>query len=85
MARNPIIYGFSEEIYVAQSSNSGGTWEGVMDGLKKGRKIYVRNPENNEKSANSLLINKGAISVDFNGNKIETNKTKTPIINETGE
>ena len=83
MARNPIIYGLSKEIYVAQSSDSGGTWEGVMDGLKKGRTIYVRKPDNNEKSANSLLIKSGAIPVDFNGNKIETSKTETPNISET--
>ena len=36
MARNPIIYAFASEIYVAQSSDSGGTWSGVLDGLKKG-------------------------------------------------
>jgi len=83
MARNPIIYGLSKEIYVAQSSDSGGTWEGVMDGLKKGRAIYVRQPENNEKSANNLLIKSGAIPVDFTGNKIETSKTETPNISET--
>jgi predicted Rossmann fold nucleotide-binding protein DprA/Smf involved in DNA uptake len=83
MARNPIIYGLSKEIYVAQSSDSGGTWEGVMDGLKKGRIIYVRKPENNEKSANNLLIKSGAVPVDFSGNKIEINKSDTPTTTET--
>ena len=39
MARNPIIYGFAKEIYVAQSDNKGGTYSGVVDGLKKGRQI----------------------------------------------
>jgi hypothetical protein len=38
-----------------------------MDGLRKGRKIYVRKPEPNEKNANILLIQKGAIGVDYNG------------------
>lgn len=70
MARNPIIYGLASEIYVAESSEKGGTWSGVIDGLRKGRKIYVRQPENNEKNANSILIQKGAISVDFYGNQI---------------
>jgi hypothetical protein len=28
----------------------------VMDGLRKGRKIYVRKPEPNENNANILLI-----------------------------
>ncbi len=67
MARNPIIYGFAKEIYVAQSENKGGTWSGVRDGLKKGRKIFVRLPENNEKNANAQLISKGAIPVNLKG------------------
>lgn len=67
MARNPIIYGLADEIFVAESSEKGGTWSGVIDGLKKGRKIFVRKPEPNEKNANLLLIQKGAIAVDYNG------------------
>lgn len=88
MARNPIIYGLAEEIYVAESSDKGGTWSGVIDGLRKNRKIYVRQPETSESNANNLLIQKGAIAVDFNGNPIqvykpiETHKT-TSIVNES--
>jgi predicted Rossmann fold nucleotide-binding protein DprA/Smf involved in DNA uptake len=67
MARNPIIYGLADEIYVAESSDKGGTWSGVVDGLRKNRKIYVRKPETSENTANLLLIDKGAIAVDFNG------------------
>lgn len=67
MARNPIIYGLASEIYVAESSEKGGTWSGVIDGLRKNRTIYVRNPEPFEKNANQLLIQKGAIAVDLNG------------------
>ena len=70
MARNPIIYGLAQEIYVAQSNEKGGTWEGVLDGLKKGRTIYVRMPEKNEKNANSSLIEKGAVPVDLNGKPV---------------
>jgi DNA protecting protein DprA len=73
MARNPIIYGLADEIYVAESAEKGGTWSGVIDGLRKGRKIFVRKPEPNEKNANNLLIQKGAIPVDFNG--VELSKT----------
>jgi hypothetical protein len=36
-----------------------------MDGLRKGRKIYVRKPEPNENNANILLIQKGAIAFDY--------------------
>jgi DNA protecting protein DprA len=66
MARNPIIYGLADEIFVAESSEKGGTWSRVMDGLRKGRKIYVRKPEPNENNANILLIQKGAIAFDYN-------------------
>lgn len=68
MARNPIIYGLASEIYVAESSAKGGTWSGVVDGLRKKRKIFVRKPDATENIANDLLIQKGAIAVDFNGN-----------------
>ena len=71
MARNPIIYGMASEIYVAQSDEKGGTWSGVIDGLRKNRTINVRYPSNDEKNANILLIQKGATAVDFNGNIIE--------------
>ncbi len=87
MARNPIIYALATEIYVAQSSESGGTWAGVMDGLKKGRTILVRKPNENEKNANLILIEKGAKAVDFEGNIIE-NETiieTTQKLNGTSE
>jgi predicted Rossmann fold nucleotide-binding protein DprA/Smf involved in DNA uptake len=71
MARNPIIYGLADEIYVAESSVKGGTWSGVVDGLRKNRKIYVRKPEATENTANNLLIQKGAIAVDFSGISIQ--------------
>lgn len=73
MSRNPIIYGLADEIFVAESSEKGGTWSGVIDGLRKGRKIFVRQPESNEKNANILLIQKGAFAVDYNG--VEITKT----------
>ena len=72
MARNPIIYGLAEEIFVAESSNKGGTWSGVNDGLKKGRVIYVRRPDINENNANNKLIEAGAIPVDTLGEMIES-------------
>jgi len=70
MARNPIIYGLASEIYVAESSEKGGTWSGVIDGLRKSRNILVRKPNPMEKNANNILISKGAKPVDKNGNAI---------------
>lgn len=67
MARNSIIYGMVSEIFVAQSDDKGGTWSGVIDGLRKNRPIYVRYPDKNEKNANILLVQKGASAVDING------------------
>jgi DNA processing protein len=72
MDRNRIIYGLAHHIYAAESNNSGGTWEGVQDGLKRGRKVYVRQPIHGEKNANDLLIQKGATPVDMQGNELET-------------
>ncbi|MDR1129502.1 MAG: DNA-processing protein DprA [Prevotellaceae bacterium] len=91
MARNPIIYGLAREIYVAESKPSknrqgketkGGTYAGVMDGLKKGRIIYVRKPDASEKNDNDFLIQNGAVAVDFNGNKLndyEVRKATLPV------
>lgn len=76
MARNSLIYGLADEIYVAESGETGGTWSGVIDGLRRGRKIFVRQPEAGEKNANELLIQKGAIAVDKDGNEIQTANKK---------
>ncbi len=74
MNRNIFIYGLAKIIYVAESNNKGGTWNGVMDGIKKGRKIYIRKPDLNEQNANNLLIMQGAIPVDFFGNPITSDE-----------
>jgi predicted Rossmann fold nucleotide-binding protein DprA/Smf involved in DNA uptake len=85
MARNPIIYGLAKDIYVAESKPSknrqgketkGGTYAGVMDGLKKGRIIYVRKPDVSEKNDNDFLIQGGAVPVDFNGNKLNNSNVE---------
>jgi len=80
MARNPIIYGLASEIFVAESSEKGGTWSGVMDGLRKGRKIFVRKPSPIEKNANNILISKGGKPVDNKGNLILYESSVEPSI-----
>ena len=72
MGRNVYIYGLSEEIYVTESDSKGGTWSGTIDGLRKGRKIFVRKATPEEKSANNELIAKGAVAVDEFGNVIKS-------------
>lgn len=71
MARNAYIYGLANEIYVAESDFKGGTWQGVMDGLKRNRTIFVRVPMPNEKNANRRLIELGARPVEFEDNVFE--------------
>jgi DNA processing protein len=72
MARNAYIYGLAKEIYVAESDSKGGTWEGAMDGLKRQRKIYVRYPESKEKNANLKLVELGAMSVNMDGEILDS-------------
>jgi DNA protecting protein DprA len=93
MARNAYIYGLAKEIYVAESDDKGGTWEGALAGLKRQRKIYVRVPEPKEKNANLKLIELGAFPVDMKGKIIDLKITKetdlfeaklNPAISEPG-
>lgn len=70
MARNVIIYGLAVEIFVAESNFSGGTWSGVLEGIKRNQKIYVRKPFPNENNANNKLIELGAVSFAWNSNNL---------------
>jgi len=82
MDRNKTIYGLADEIYVAESDAKGGTWEGVLDGLRKGRNIFIRYPESGEKNANILLIQKGAKALQFdNGNLLAVSETDASYSN----
>lgn len=78
MARNVYIYGLAKEIYVAESDSKGGTWEGAMEGLKRGRTIYVRMPELQEKNANLKLVELGALPVNMDG-KVIDKQAKPPV------
>ena len=83
MGRNRYIHGLANDIYVAESDFKGGTWAGVVDGLKKikqfkmeeYRKIYVRYANENEKCANNILIKQGAIGIN---DKLEIIKDDKP-------
>ena len=83
MDRNKIIYGLAKEIYAAESSDSGGTWEGVLDGIKRGRKVFVRFATVDEKNANNYLIGKGAVPVDMTGKIIEKDKITLTSVQES--
>ncbi len=83
MARNPIIYGLASEIFVAESNEKGGTWSGVIDGLRKGRTIYVRKSSSSEKNANNTLIAKGGKPVDSDGALISNYASTKQALNLT--
>lgn len=70
MTRNYIVYGLAEEIYVAEAYEKADVFSKINYGLTKKRKIFVREPYSNEKNANGLLIDRGAIRVDINGLEI---------------
>lgn len=87
MARNRYVYGLANNIYVAETQKStkekrSGTWEGVLDGVKKieqfdmqeYRKIFVRFADETEKCANNELINYGTIAIDQNFKEINKGK-----------
>ncbi|HAH58304.1 MAG TPA: DNA transporter [Bacteroidales bacterium] len=80
MDRNKIIYGLAKEIYAAESGNTGGTWEGVLDGIKRGRKVFVRVAAAEEKNANNLLISKGAVPVDESGMILKPQETHSTLV-----
>lgn len=85
MARNATVYALAGKIYVAESDNKGGTWNGVMDGLKRQRKegedisIYVRVPEEDEKNANRELIAAGAKAINMLGEEVARTEVVTDM------
>ena len=83
MGRNVYIYGLAKKIYVAESDSKGGTWSGAIDGLRKQRPVFVRVPEDGEKNANTLLLERGAVPVDMDGVVLES--WKQPSIQEPTE
>lgn len=83
MDRNKIIYGLAKEIYAAESGDSGGTWEGVINGIKRGRKVYVRLAADTEKNANNLLIRRGAVAVDMTGSEVDSAQSLHAAVQES--
>jgi DNA processing protein len=70
MGRNTSIYELADKIFVAQADNKGGTRNGVLDGLKRGRKVFIHQALPDERCAKNELITRGAIAVDDAGNII---------------
>lgn len=83
MARNTVVYSLASKIYVAESDSKGGTWSGVIEGLRRQEKegedisIYVRVPEDGEKNANKDLIAAGAKPINANGEEMARSEVVT--------
>lgn len=83
MARNTVVYSLASKIYVAESDSKGGTWSGVIEGLRRQEKegedisIYVRVPEDGEKNANKDLIAAGAKPIDAYGEEVARSEVVT--------
>lgn len=67
-AQLPMMYALADEIYVAGASEQDDTWKVLKEGIRKKRKIFVRQPAEDEILSNVLLIENGATSVDLKGN-----------------
>lgn len=83
--RNTHIYAMSEDTYVAQSEDHGGTWDGANKALKRGWTVKVRAPKNEEEAkemSNSILIGKGAMAIDQNGEPMKWTSEKAEDENE---
>jgi len=64
MARNKTIYNLAQSVYISESDFKGGTWGGANEGLKDiNKRIYIMKPNGNDKIANQVLIDRGAIGV----------------------
>lgn len=61
MERNTVVTGLAQTVIVAEADSKGGTWEGANGALKQGKRVYVRDANENEVlPGNRLLLEKGA-------------------------
>jgi DNA protecting protein DprA len=62
MERNHLVTGLAQVMIVAESGSKGGTWEGATGALKRGWRVYVRQPcDDQSLSGNQLLLERGAL------------------------
>lgn len=77
MERNDYIYALGEKVFIAESNNHGGTWNGANKAIKQQMKnVFVRYPKQHENNANLLLIERGLVPVDINGEVIDIERKK---------
>ncbi len=73
MSRNKYIYCLSDAAVVVQSGTEGGTWNGAIENLKNHWvPLWVKETKDS-KSGNSLLIQKGALSLSDDLSKLNIN------------
>lgn len=81
MERNSVVTGLAQVVIVAESDTKGGTWEGANGALKQGRTLYVRRSNGDALPGNHLLLERGAIPLDWPIESIAT--TLTPLLKTT--
>ena len=81
MGRNAYIYGLAQDIFVAQTESTGGTWAGAVNGLKKNHKIFIYYSPTMDSQPLRELIKLGAIPIQNTGifAKGETTIQRIPI------
>lgn len=66
MERNHIVTGLAQIVIVAESGSKGGTWEGAITALKRGRRVYARQSRDDQSLVgNQLLLAKGALPLSW--------------------
>jgi DNA processing protein len=80
---HPLIYGLSERVYVAETSEFGRTWEGALEGLRIGFPVFVREPGIDEDNGNRTLIERGAQSTPFVDTPPPVEPVSELVISET--
>lgn len=82
MERNHIVTGLAQIVIVAESGSKGGTWEGATAALKRKRRVYVRQPRDDQSlMGNQLLLEKGALPLPWPADNLDD--TLSSILQES--
>jgi len=67
MGRNTHIYALSQDVFVAQTESSGGTWTGAVNGLKRKQRVFIYFSSTMDSKPLRDLIKLGAIPIRKDG------------------
>ncbi len=81
MERNNVVTGLAQVVIVAESDSKGGTWEGANGALKQGRRVYIRQSDEELLPGNGLLLEKGGYPLLWPTDSIA--ETLSPVLRES--